>query len=313
MPVTRLAPSPTGALHLGNARTFLVTWLMARQNGWRVVLRIEDIDGPRVKREADRQAIEDLRWLGIVWDDGPVYQSNRLALYAHAVQQLLDGHHAYPCVCTRKEVETASSAPHAEDGAAVYAGICRHRFKSVAEAAQQSGKPPAIRFIVPDETLVIHDEIAGTYTCNPARDLGDFVIAKSDGTPAYQLAVVVDDYEMGVTDIVRGDDLLDSTPRQMLLYKALAREASIPCYWHLPLVIGQDGRRLAKRHGDTRLSYYRQRGVPRDRLLALLARWCGVQAGDAITPKELLSTFALSRMPLERVVFTPADDAWLVD
>ena len=311
MPVTRLAPSPTGALHLGNARTFLVNWLMARQNGWRVVLRIEDIDGPRIKRDADQQAIEDLRWLGIDWDEGPVYQSARLPLYADAARKLLDAHRAYPCICTRKEVENASSAPHAEDGAAVYPGICRNRFQSAEEAAHYCGKPPAIRFEVPDELLVVPDQFAGLHTCNPARDLGDFVIAKADGTPAYQLAVVVDDCDMGVTDVVRGDDLLDSTPRQILLYKALGREASIPRYWHLPLVVGADGRRLAKRHGDTRLSHYRDLGVHRDHLLALLARWCGIPAADAITLRELLSAFEIGRMSRQRTVFAADDDIWL--
>src|SRR3954471_18483611 len=190
---TRLAPSPTGALHLGNARTFLLNWLLARQNGWRFLLRVEDLDGPRVKAGADRKAIEDLRWLGIDWDEGPVYQSARLDIYAAAIERLIASGRAYPCICSRREVEVAASAPHAEDGAAVYPGTCRGRFRSVAEARAASGREPAIRFRVPDGVVEWRDELRGTMQCDVARELGDFVIMKADGTAAYQLAVVVDD------------------------------------------------------------------------------------------------------------------------
>lgn len=309
--ITRLAPSPTGALHLGNARTFLVNWLIARQNAWRIVLRIEDIDGPRIKADADRQAIEDLRWLGLDWDDEPVYQSARLPLYAEAMVELLTSRHAYPCTCTRREIELAASAPHAEDGAAIYPGTCRGRFESVADAHRHAGRPSAVRFAVPDREIRFTDTLRREICTNPARDLGDFVIAKADGTPAYQLAVVVDDAASGVTDIIRGDDLIDSTPRQILLYEALGLGDRIPRYCHLPLVVGEDGRRLAKRHGDTRLSHYRELGVPAERILALVARWCGIDAGDAVTARDLLGRFDLSMLPRERIIFTAAEDAWL--
>jgi glutamyl-tRNA synthetase len=145
---TRLAPSPTGALHLGNARTFLVNWLLARQRHWRIVLRVEDLDGPRIKSGADRQAMEDLQWLGLDWDQGPIYQSSRSHQYATAVKSLLDAGVAYACVCSRKEVEAAASAPHAEDGSAVYPGTCRNRYASLQHAREQSGRSPAIRFAV---------------------------------------------------------------------------------------------------------------------------------------------------------------------
>jgi glutamyl-tRNA synthetase len=305
MATTRLAPSPTGALHLGNARTFLVNWLLARQNGWRIVLRIEDIDGPRIKRGADQQAIEDLRWLGIDWDEGPVYQSSRRDCYAGAIEQLVAAGHAYPCVCSRKEVEQAASAPHAEDGGAVYPGTCRGRYKSIAEATSASGKAPAIRFHVPPGVVRFVDHVVGQQSCDVEKTLGDFVIAKADGTPAYQLAVVVDDADMGVTHVVRGDDLLDSTPRQILLYRALGLEAKLPTYYHLPLVVGPDGRRLAKRHGDTRLSHYRQRGVTPARILALLARWMGVEAE---TMDQLLQRFRIEKLPCGPIVMTGVDD-----
>jgi glutamyl-tRNA synthetase len=311
MRVTRLAPSPTGALHVGNARTFLVNWWMARQAGWRVVLRIEDLDGPRVKVGADRQAIDDLRWLGIDWDDGPVYQSPRGAVYRTAAERLLAGGQAYPCVCTRREVELSASAPHAEDGAAVYPGTCRGRFKDCSEAEAGGGRVPAVRFRVPEGPVSFDDRFRGPTQVNPAKELGDFVIMKADDTAAYQLAVVVDDAEAGVTDVVRGDDLIDSTPRQMLIYHALGLTDRTPAYCHLPLVVGTDGRRLAKRHGDTRLDFYRRQGVPPERVVALLARWSGVDAGDAARARDLVTRFDLGRMSREPVVFTDADDRWL--
>jgi glutamyl-tRNA synthetase len=312
MDITRLAPSPTGALHLGNARTFLINWLLARRNGWRILLRIEDIDGPRIRKGADRQAIDDLQWLGIDWDDGPIYQSTRLRAYQTALQSLLADGHAYPCVCSRSEVHSAASAPHAEDGAAVYPGTCRGRFNNVSEAIRISGREPAIRFRVPDETVSFTDRFSGNQSYDVARELGDFVIAKADGTPAYQLAVVIDDAEMGVTHVVRGDDLVDSTPRQLLLYRALGLSEKQPHYYHLPLVTGPDGRRLAKRHGDTRLSFYRERKVSAARVLQLLARWCSLNVTKEPTiAADLLPTFDLSLLPRQPIVFTPDDDAWL--
>lgn len=312
MRVTRLAPSPTGALHLGNARTFLVNWLMARQAGWRVLLRVEDLDGPRVKAGADREAMEDLRWLGLDWDEGPVDQSSRAAVYHAAVARLLATGKAYACVCTRREVELAASAPHAEDGASVYPGTCRGKYESMREAEAASGRVPVVRFAVPDERVEFVDGFRGICAFEPATELGDFVIQKADGTAAYQLAVVVDDAEMGVSDVVRGDDLVDSTPRQMLLYRALGIAERIPAYWHLPLVVGTDGRRLAKRHGDTRLAHYRKRGVRAERIVAMLARWSGVAVGDAISARELVGRFELERVPKEPIVFGETDNRWLL-
>jgi glutamyl-tRNA synthetase len=313
--MTRLAPSPTGALHLGNARTFLVNWLLARQRGWRVVLRVEDLDGPRIKRGADLAAVDDLRWLGLDWDEGPVYQSARVDLYRDAAERLLATGQAYPCACSRREVELAASAPHAEDGSAVYPGTCRERFAGTDAARRESGREPALRFHVPEaprDVVEWTDGFRGPERFEAARQLGDFVIAKADGTAAYQLAVVVDDAAMGVTDVVRGDDLVDSTPRQILLYHALGLATRLPDYYHLPLVTGPDGRRLAKRHGDTRLSFYREKGVPAERVRALVVRWCGVEADpQRTTMEELLSRFQLESLPREAVTFTAADDRWL--
>jgi glutamyl-tRNA synthetase len=307
-PITRLAPSPTGALHLGNARTFLVNWMLARQLGWRVLLRIEDLDGPRIKSDSARQLIDDLQWLGIDWDEGPVYQSVRMATYSSAIEQLLLAGLAYPCVCTRREVESAASAPHAEDGAAVYPGTCRGRFGSVAEATAFAGRPPAVRFAVPAGIIEWTDHFSGPQRYDVARQLGDFVIAKGDGTPAYQLAVVVDDLAGGITQIVRGDDLLDSTPRQILLYRALQKSHSIPSYFHLPLAVGPDRRRLAKRHGDSRLSFYRSQGVPASAVLSLLADWCGIDDNrDLHSARSLIERFDLAKMSRDQIVFSGDD------
>jgi glutamyl-tRNA synthetase len=311
--LTRLAPSPTGALHLGNARTFLATWLLARRHGWRVTLRVEDLDGPRVRAGAAEAVVDDLRWLGLDWDDGPLLQSARAAAHRAAVDRLLRQGDAYPCVCTRKEVDSAASAPHDEDGAAVYPGTCRGRFASVDAAARHAGRPPAIRFRVPPGPVNWNDGFAGPQRyADVASQLGDFVIAKADGTAAYQLAVVVDDAAAGVTEVVRGDDLLDSTPRQVLLYRALDLTSAIPNYTHLPLVVGPDGRRLAKRHGDSRLRAYRARGVPAGRVRQLLAGWLGITAAPDVTAVDLLASFDPHRVPRDQIVYTPADEAALV-
>jgi glutamyl-tRNA synthetase len=304
---TRLAPSPTGALHLGNARTFLVNWLLARQHGWRIVLRIEDLDGPRIKRGADQQALDDLRWLGIDWDEGPTYQSSRRARYDEAVNRLTEAGHTFVCICSRKDVESAASAPHASDGAAIYPGTCRDVIYDLMPTT-----PIAVRFRVPDEVITFDDAFAGPQRFDVARQLGDFVITKADGTASYQLAVVLDDADAGVTDVVRGDDLLDSTPRQMLLYRALDMAERIPTYYHLPLIVGTDGRRLAKRHGDTRLSAYRAAGRSAGEVLALLARWCGMTIDVPPTSAgDLLPHFDLARIPRTPIVVNPGGDAAL--
>jgi glutamyl-tRNA synthetase len=313
MEKTRLAPSPTGALHLGNARTFLVNWLLARKNGWRILLRIEDLDGPRVKSGADRGLLDDLRFLGIDWDEGPVYQSSRADEYRIVVDSLVKRGLAYPCVCSRREVDLAASAPHAEDGSAAYPGTCRERFSSIDEAKKQSGRAPAIRFAAPDEIVEFEDAFAGRRSLNVARRLGDFVIAKADGTAAYQLAVVVDDLDAGITRVVRGDDLLESTFRQILLYQALGAGNRMPRFFHLPLVVGPDGRRLAKRHGDTRVAMYREIGVSKSRMLTFLARICGIElSGEMVNdPQQLIDRFEMGMIPDSPVVFTAGNDGWL--
>ncbi|MFP4144742.1 MAG: tRNA glutamyl-Q(34) synthetase GluQRS [Phycisphaeraceae bacterium] len=313
--ITRLAPSPTGSLHLGNARTFLINWALARRGGWQVVLRIEDLDGPRVKAGASEQAIEVLSWLGMDWDGEPVWQSADPAPYQEALEALQAKELVYPCRCTRKEIQRAQSAPHDSEHELRYPGTCRP--SDVAELAANAPRvdlepsDTAWRLIVPDEGVTFHDEVLGGRTINVQRQVGDFVVASKNGAPAYQLAVVVDDARQGVTDVVRGDDLVRSTARQMWLYRLLDL-APRPRYWHLPLVLGPDGRRLAKRHGDTRLIHYKQAGVPAERVVGLIAWWSGASDDRReMGAAEFAQQFDIARLPREPVTFTEEDDAWL--
>ncbi|MHC4821551.1 MAG: tRNA glutamyl-Q(34) synthetase GluQRS, partial [Planctomycetota bacterium] len=272
--ITRLAPSPTGALHLGNARTFLLNWRWARARGAGLVMRMEDLDGPRVKPGAAERGLEDLAWLGIDWDGEVLMQSTRSGAHAEALDRLRDRGLVYPCTCTRREIDEARSAPHGEESVPAYPGTCRDRFADETEAREESGRDPAWRFRVPEERIVnFEDVVRGPVSLRPALDSGDFVVARRSGEAAYQLAVVVDDAFQGVTDVVRGDDLVPSTALQILIGEAL--DLPVPRYHHLPLVAGEDGRRLAKRHGDTRIAHYREEGVPARRVIGLLADWSG--------------------------------------
>ncbi len=293
--VGRLAPSPTGVLHLGNARSFLLAWLSLRSRGGTVLLRIEDIDGPRVRSESIDSCIEELQWLGLDWDGPIVMQSDRRKRHDQVLDDLLREGHAYPCVCTRKEVEEAASAPHESTplDAPIYPGTCRGRWKTLEEARQESGRDAALRLVADEERIPFDDLFVG-----PCEGLlrGDFVIGKRDGTPAYQLAVVVDDVDQGVTEVLRADDLLPSTPRQLLLYRILA--AHPPRFAHVPLVVGPDGRRLAKRHGDTSLASFRRQGWSAEEVIGFLAATIGwVPEGTRCSPADLLGRFDLSTVP----------------
>ena len=309
--VGRLAPSPTGAQHIGNARTYLLAWLSLRARGGRVILRVEDIDSPRVKAGAQAQAIEDLHWLGLDWDEGPdiggryapYVQTARLEHYRSALEQLKQAERIYPCTCTRSDVAAAASAPHVGQEGPVYPGTCAGRKAS--DAASLGDRPFAWRFRASSVARSLRDEVVGERECNVARELGDFVLAKSDDAPAYQLAVVVDDHAMGVTEVLRGDDLLPSAFRQLEIYESLDWEP--PHFAHVPLVIGEDGRRLAKRHGDTRLSTLRDAGVPAQRLVGWMAWTCGLlDEPRPTTTHELLPMFRLDRLPRQPLVFTEA-------
>jgi len=308
MPRTRLAPSPTGALHLGNARTFLVNWALARQQGWEIVLRIEDLDGPRVKPEAAAEAIDILGWLGLDSDEGPYYQRDDLAPYRAALDRLAAQDDVYPCRCTRREIEQAAlSAPHGDEHELRYPGTCR---EIPLPRREGLGEGFALRLRVPSGATSFTDRFAGRHQHDIDATTGDFLVATKEGLPGYQLAVVVDDARQLIDRIVRGDDLLGSTHRQQLLRQRL-NLGPTPEYWHLPLVVGPDGRRLAKRHGDSRISHYRAQGVAPERVIGLLAEWCGIGPRRAMTAEQFLDEFKLERLSHEPIVFTAADDAWL--
>lgn len=308
---TRLAPSPTGALHLGNARTFLINWALARQGGWRVLLRIEDLAAPRTKPGAAQACIEDLRWLGLDWDEGPVFQTESLEPYRAAMARLAGLGLVYPCSLTRREVESASSAPQEGDHEVRFPAALRPA--EIKPRAFDDDESSNWRFVVEPGEVGFEDAVAGFQRCDPAGEIGDFVVWTRRGQPAYQLAVVVDDARQGVTRVVRGDDLLGSTARQLLLQRALGLGPE-PGYVHLPLVRGEDGRRLAKRHGDTRLATYRAMGVPAERVAGLLAWWSGVvDRRVPIDARGFSEGFRLDRMPGADVVFTREDHRWLVD
>lgn len=304
---TRLAPSPTGSLHLGNARTFLINWALARQVGWRIVLRIEDLDSPRVKPGALEETIEMLEWLGLDWDEGPIIQSRDLEPYRQALRQLAAQGSCYPCDLTRSEIEAAASAP--QEGTHE---LCFPRaLRPILQARIFDREDTNWRFACPEQVVQFLDGFRGPTEVRPADEVGDFVIWTRRGQPSYQLAVVVDDHRQGVTHVVRGDDLLGSAGRQLLLYRALGLGPE-PQYLHLPLVRGPDGRRLAKRHGDTRLITYRQQRIPPERVIGLLASWCRiVPTPTPMSADEFRNRLRLDRITPEDVVFTQEDEHWL--
>ena len=288
--VGRLAPSPTGSLHLGNVRTFLWAWLSARAQGGRVLLRIEDLDTPRVKPGTAEKMIDDLRWLGFDWDGPVVVQTARREHYRTVFAKLTG--RIYPCRCTRGEIAASASAPNEGDHELRYPGTCR----------TYAGPAAHWRLRVEPGLVSFHDRLTGPQSIDVSADIGDFAVAKSPEQPAYQFAVVADDLDQGVTEVVRGDDLIPSTARQILLYRALGAEP--PAYGHVPLVVGPDGMRLAKRHGDARIATFRERGVTPERIIGVLASWSGLGEGDA-TPACLLPKWSWDRLPRGRVILTP--------
>ena len=295
-PTTRLTPSPTGALHLGNARTFLINWALAKRRGWHVRLRVDDLEGPRVKPGAAKQAEGDLAWLGLTWDGPIIRQTDRRAEYDAALWRLGGAGLLYSCDCSRSTV-AAGSPGVAEDGARVYGGRCRGR---------DWREPGALRLRI-DGGVAFDDEFLGRVG-RPALAVGDVVVRKADGEVGYQLASVVDDAIDGITHVVRGDDLLASTARQAFVRRALGIVRS-PAFVHVPLVVGVDGRKLAKRHGDTRLAELRAEGVSAGRVRALLGSWSGFEpTGEACSLDEWAERFDLGRLPRVAVVYDDGRD-----
>jgi glutamyl-tRNA synthetase len=293
--IGRLAPSPTGLLHLGHARTFLLAWWHARSTHSRLLVRIEDLDGPRVRPEFNAAALRDMEWLGLDWDGAPLLQSDGLPALDTAVTRLLREGYAYACVCTRSDLRLAQSAPQQGVSEPRYPGTCRGRFASLEEARAASGREPGVRLAVPPGKVTVHDAIAGDYSADVAAEVGDFLIARRGGQPAYQLAVVVDDAAQGVTDVVRGDDLLPSTVRQWHVRRAL--NLASPEHYHVPLVVDEQGRRLAKRADDLSLAELRSGGSDPRALVSWAARSAGLDVPARVTAAEALPLFDFGKLP----------------
>jgi glutamyl-tRNA synthetase len=295
----RYAPSPTGDLHLGNMRTALLAWLFTRKAGGTFVLRIEDLDRPRVRPGATARMLEDLRWLGLEWDEGPEHggpygpylQSERQLLYEAYLARLQAADLVYPCYCSRAEVARAASAPQegADEGPR-YPGTCRNLSVAERRAREASGRRPCLRFRAPERVIAFDDLVAGPTAQHVAQVVGDFIVARSDGIPGYQFAVVVDDGLMRITQVVRGADLLSSTARQMALFEALG--FPVPVYGHVPLVVDQQGSRLAKREHAAGVGALREAGCAAGRVLGALAASCGLcPPGEIVTLDALLQNF----------------------
>lgn len=291
--VGRFAPSPSGRMHLGNAFSCLMAWLGARSVGGRMVMRIEDLDPRARDRGRAELLMRDLEWLGLDWDEGPYYQTERTAIYEDALERLMGQGLVYPCFCTRQQLH-AATAPHASDGTYVYQGTCRNLTPAEVELRSKTRRP-AMRLRVPEiddpaGDISFDDLVYGHQEEVLARDCGDFLVRRSDGVFAYQLAVTVDDALMGVTQVVRGRDLLGSAARQMYLLRLLGYEA--PTYAHVPLLVAGDGRRLSKRDRDLDLGVLQDQGIDSRRIIGMLAHCAGmIDANDLVTPRDLLANF----------------------
>ncbi|HWE59742.1 MAG TPA: tRNA glutamyl-Q(34) synthetase GluQRS [Solirubrobacteraceae bacterium] len=292
----RFAPSPTGALHLGSLRTALVAWLMARSQGARFLLRVEDLDPQRSRREFEEVQLADLRALGIDWDEEPVRQSERTWRYDDALAKLHAAGRLYPCFCTRAEIREAASAPHGELPAGFYPRTCRDIPAAERRRRMESGERFALRLRANGEQVAWHDRVMGAQR----GAVDDFVVVRADGVHAYQLAVVVDDGAQQIGEVVRGADLADSTPRQIVLQRLLGLPT--PSYAHVPLVLGPKGARLAKRDGGATLA---DRDQPVDETLALLAHSLGLAGGQTRvgSAADLIPAFRLELVPHDMVKF----------
>jgi len=300
----RYAPTPSGDLHLGNARTALLAWLSVRAKNGQFVLRMEDLDKPREAPGAAERILDGLRWLGLDWEEGPdvggphgpYEQSLRSARYDAAVESLIARDLAYECFCSRAEVAAASNAPHAGEEGPRYPGTCRTCTPERANEKRASGRFPAVRLRVPSGAIRCNDLFLGPQAIDVDAQVGDFVIRRVDGVAAYQLAVAVDDAAMEITEVIRGDDLLSSTPRQLLVYQALDLRA--PAFGHVPLVLGPDGGRLAKRNGAKSLPELRAKGEDPKAICGLLASLSGLASpGERVTPRELVSRWDPEKLP----------------
>ncbi len=300
---TRFAPSPTGYLHVGGARTALYSWLFARKHGGKFILRIEDTDLTRSTAESVNAILEGMTWLGLEYDEGPFYQTDRFARYNEVIQKLLDEGKAYRCNCSKERLDRLREEQMARKEKPRYDGYCRHRDVSPDE-------PHVVRFRNPAEGEVIIDDLIRGRIIVSNRELDDLIIRRSDGSPTYNLTVVVDDWDMGITHVIRGDDHINNTPRQINILKALG--APVPKYAHVPMILGEDGSRLSKRHGATSVMEYRNMGYLPEALLNYLVR-LGWSHGDQeiFTIDEMIEYFELEKVHRAPSTFNPEKLLWL--
>lgn len=301
MPVEsgRFAPSPSGRMHLGNALSAMLAWLSAKHQDGEILLRIEDLDPARSKAEYAQGIMDDFRWLGLLWDRRATDQSKRGEAYAAALRQLGQMNLIYPCYCSRDQLH-AASAPHASDGRVIYAGTCRNL---TPEQRAVMTKKPSLRIRLPDREISFRDGLQGDVTMNLQREFGDIILRRADGVAAYQLAVVVDDGTEGVTEVVRGRDLLSSTPVQLYLYELLG--LTPPRFYHVPMLLAPDGRRLSKRDRDLDFGYLRQHFSPEE-IIGLLGHLAGLmERWEPVSARELACDFSWSRVKQSDIILDP--------
>ncbi len=307
----RFAPSPTGELHVGGARTALFNWLYAKHHGGAFILRIEDTDKGRSSEESVQGIFDALSWLGLDWDEGPLYQSERLDLYRDYVSLLMNSGHAYYCFCSAEEIEAKRQEAQEQGDGWRYDGTCRDLSADEVQAKLDADAPKVVRFKVPTEgTTVVKDQVHGDVSFE--RDnLEDFVLLRSDEKPTYHLSNVVDDIEMGITHVIRGADHLPNTPKQILVYEAL--DAKLPVFAHPPLILGEDKKRLSKRHGATSVTHFRDKGYLPGAVVNYLALlgWSPGDDREVFTLHELTKEFSLERVNSSNAVFDPEKLAWL--
>ena len=306
----RFAPSPTGYLHVGGARTAIFNWLYARSAGGRFLLRIEDTDRQRSSDAMTREILDGLRWLGIDWDEEPTIQSTRLDRHAEECLRLEAEGRAYWCYCTTGELDAKRQAAEAAGGAFLYDGTCRHLTSEERAEKDAAGMPRVLRFRVPEGRTVFND-IVHDETSFPNEEIDDFVILRSDGSPTYMMAVVVDDHDMGITHVLRGDDHLSNTPKQVMLYHALGYET--PQFGHLPLILGGDKKRLSKRHGATSVGEFQQRGYLPEAMFNFLALlgWSPGDDREVMSRAELVEAFDIRRVLKKSSVFDEEKLLWM--
>ena len=307
----RFAPSPTGYLHVGGARTALYNWLFARHHGGVFLLRIEDTDADRSKPELTTAILESMEWLGLNWDEGPFYQSQRLERYREIAAELENSGHAYPCFCLPEELQAKRAHAEAQKKAWQYDGTCRNLSVHERQRRRSAGLPFAVRFRVPDTGETgFDDEVFGHLEIEN-QDIEDFVLLRSDGHPTYHLGVVTDDIDMRISHVVRGADHISNTPKQVLMYRALG--VPEPRFAHLPLILGPDKQRLSKRHGATSVGAYRDLGILPEALVNFLALlgWTPPTQKEVLTREEMVREFELTAVSKSNAVFDPEKLAWM--